>query len=40
MIISFSGEKTFDKIQDLFIIKVLERSGIQSPYINIVKENQ
>ena len=30
-------EKAFDKIQHPFMIKVLERSGIQGPYLNIVK---
>ena len=29
--------ETFDKIQHPFMIKVLERSGIQGPYLNIVK---
>jgi hypothetical protein len=37
MIISLDTEKAFDKVQHLFIIKVLERSGIQSPYLNIIK---
>jgi retron-type reverse transcriptase len=37
MIISFDAEKTFDKIQHPFMIKVLERSGIQDPYLIIVK---
>ena len=37
MIISVDAEKAFDKIQHPFIIKVLERSGIQGPYLNIVK---
>jgi hypothetical protein len=37
MIISLDAEKTFDKIQHTFIIKVLERSGIQVPYLNRVK---
>ena len=37
MIISLDAEKAFDKIQHMFMIKVLERSGIQGPYINIVK---
>jgi hypothetical protein len=37
MIISLDAEKAFDKIQHPFMIKVLERSGIQGPYINIVK---
>jgi hypothetical protein len=37
MIISFDTEKTFDKIQHPFMIKVLERSRIQGPYLNIIK---
>jgi len=37
MIISLDAEKAFDKIQYPFVIKVLERSGIQGPYLNIVK---
>ena len=37
MIISLDAEKAFDKIQHPFMIKVLERSGIQGPYLNIVK---
>jgi hypothetical protein len=37
MIISLDAEKTFDKIQHPFTIKVLEISGIQSPYIHIIK---
>jgi hypothetical protein len=37
MIISLDAEKTFDQIQLPFMIKVLERSGIQGPYINIIK---
>ena len=36
-IISLDAEKTFDKIQHPFIIKVLERSGIQGPYLTMVK---
>jgi hypothetical protein len=35
MIISLDDEKAFDKIQHPFMIKVLERSGIQGPYLNI-----
>jgi hypothetical protein len=38
MIISLDAEKAYDKIQDHFMLKVLERSGIQGPYLNIVKE--
>jgi hypothetical protein len=37
MIISLDAEKVFDKIQHPFMIKVMERSGIQGPYLNIVK---
>jgi hypothetical protein len=37
MIISLDVEKAFDKIQHPFMIKDLERSGIQGPYLNIVK---
>jgi hypothetical protein len=37
MIISLDAEKVFDKIQHLFLIKVLERPGIQGPYLNIIK---
>jgi hypothetical protein len=37
MIISLDAEKAFDKVQHPFMIKVLERSGIQGPYQNIIK---
>ena len=37
MIISLDAEKAFDKIQHPFTLKVLERSGIQGPYLNIIK---
>ena len=37
MVISLDAEKAFDKIQHSFMIKVLKRSGIQCPYLNIVK---
>ena len=37
MIISLDAEKAFDKIQHPFMIKFLERSGIQGPYLNIIK---
>ena len=37
MIISLDAEKEFDKIQHPCMIKVMERSGIQDPYLNIVK---
>ena len=34
---SLDAEKAFDKIRHPFMVKVLERSGIQGPYLNIVK---
>jgi hypothetical protein len=37
MIISLDAEKAFGKIQHPFVIKVLERSGIQGSYLYIVK---
>ena len=37
MIISLDAEKTFDKIQHSFMIKVLERSEIQCSFLNIIK---
>jgi hypothetical protein len=37
MILSLDAEKAFDKIQHPFMVKALERSGIQNLYLNIVK---
>jgi hypothetical protein len=37
MNISLDAEKAFHKIQHPFMIKVLERSEIQGPYLNIIK---
>jgi hypothetical protein len=37
MIISLDAEKAFDKIQHPFMIKVLEKSGIQGPYLTMIK---
>jgi hypothetical protein len=37
MIISSDSEKSFNKIQYLFMIKVLGKSRIQGPSLNIVK---
>ena len=37
MIISLDPEKAFDKIKPPFMIKVLERAGIQGTYLNIIK---
>jgi hypothetical protein len=36
-IISLEAGKTFDKIQHPFILKVLERSGKQGTYLNMIK---
>jgi hypothetical protein len=35
--IFLAAEKAFDKIQHPFMIKILERSGIQAPCLNIIK---
>ena len=37
MIVSIDAEKAFDKIQHPFIIKTLEKRGIERTYLNIVK---
>ena len=37
MIISIDAEKIFDKIQHPFMIKTLQKMGIEGTYLNIVK---
>ena len=37
MIISTEAEKAFDKIQNPFMIKTLQKMGIEGIYLNIVK---
>ena len=37
MIISTDAEKAFDKIQHSFIIKTLQKAGIDETYLNIIK---
>jgi hypothetical protein len=39
MIISLDADKGFDNIQHSFMIKVLKRSGIQGPYLNMINSN-
>ena len=37
MIISIDAEKAFDKIQHAYIIKTLQKMGIEGTYLNIIK---
>ena len=37
VIISINAEKVFDKIQHQFMIKTLQKMGIEGTYLNIVK---
>ena len=37
IIISINAEKAFDKIQHPFMIKTLQKIGIEETYLNIVK---
>ena len=37
MIISIDVEKVFDKIQHPFMIKILQKMGIEVAYLNIIK---
>ena len=37
MIISIDAEKDFDKIQHPFMIKTLQKTGIEGTYLNIIK---
>ena len=36
-IISIDAEKDFDKIQHPFMIKILQKAGIEETYLNIIK---
>ena len=38
MIISVDAEKAFDKIQHPFMIKTLQKLGIEGAYLNIIKD--
>ena len=37
MIISIDAEKAYDKIQHPFMIKMLQKAGIEGTYLNIIK---
>ena len=37
MLISIDAEKAFDKIQHPFMIKTLQKAGIEGIYLNIIK---
>ena len=37
MIISIDAEKAFDKIQHPFMVKTLQKAGIEETYLNIIK---
>ena len=37
MLISIDAEKTFDKIQHSFMIKTLQKVGIEGTYLNLIK---
>ena len=37
MIISINAEKAFDKIQHPFMIKTLQKIGIEATYLNIIE---
>jgi len=37
MIISIDAEKAFDKIQHPFMIKTLQKAGLERTYLNIIK---
>ena len=37
VIISIDSEKAFDKIQNPFMIKTLQKAGIERTYLNIIK---
>ena len=37
MIISIDAEKAFDKVQHSFMIKTLQKAGIEGTHLNIIK---
>ena len=37
MVFSIDADKAFDKIQHLFMTKILQKAGIEGPHLNIIK---
>jgi len=37
MVVFIDAEKAFDKIQHLFMVKTLQKVGIEGTYLNIIK---
>ena len=37
MIISIDAEKAFDEVQHPFMLKTLNKVGIEGPFLNIIK---
>ena len=37
MIISIDAEKAFDKIQQQFMVKILQKAGIEGSFLDIIK---
>ena len=37
MVVFIDAEKSFDKIQHLFMVKTLQKVGIEGTYFNIIK---
>ena len=37
MVVFIDAEKAFDKIQHLFMVKTLQKVGIEGTYFNIIK---
>jgi hypothetical protein len=37
MVISLDAEIAFNKIQNPFIVKILEKSGTQGTYLNVIR---
>lgn len=37
MVVSIVTEKTFDKIQNLLMMKTLSNMGVEATYLNIIK---